>query len=221
MRRDMAAQHPFELFLHEFVPKVEAKAKQLNKAMWILETTGSGDAADLKAELEAERRMLFNDARTYEMLEGWDKDPAITDPLLKRQLNVLKREFKQNIIPKDLIQKIAVAEVALLQSYINFRPTMEGKKLTENEIKEILKKENDPNKRKAAWTASKEVGKVLAPQILALVKLRNQAALKIGYSDYFQMQLDLQEVDSTQLSALLNDLERKSEKGYSETIDKI
>ncbi len=83
----MTHPHPFEQFLAVFVPKVAQKTRQLNKAFWILETTGRSDAADLKAELDAEVRLLYNDRKTYEKLLEWDKDNALNDPLLKRQLN--------------------------------------------------------------------------------------------------------------------------------------
>jgi uncharacterized protein (DUF2267 family) len=86
----------FAQFLEDFVPKVAAKSKQLNKAFWLIETTGSEDAADLKAELDTELRLLFHDSNTYKKLLEWDKDPNLKDPLLKRQLNVLIRAFKQN-----------------------------------------------------------------------------------------------------------------------------
>ncbi len=78
-----------------------------------------------------------------------------------------------------------------------------GKKLSENEILEILKTETDPARRKKIWAASKEIGSALAPQILELVHLRNQAAQAMGYSDFFQMQLELQEVDSKWLKTNL------------------
>ena len=81
-------EHPFEQFLNTFVPEVARKSKQLNKAFWILETTGSTDAADLKADLDTELRFLFNDPSTYEKLLVWDKDPSLIDPILKRQLNI-------------------------------------------------------------------------------------------------------------------------------------
>ncbi len=45
-------QHPFQSFLQEFVPIAARKLTQLNKAYWLLETTGSSDAADLKADLD-------------------------------------------------------------------------------------------------------------------------------------------------------------------------
>ena len=211
--------HPFENFLETFVPAVAAKSRQANKAVWILETTGAPDAADLKAELDAELRMLFNDRKIYEQLLLWDQD--ITDPLLKRQLNVLVRTFKQNMIPQALLQEIAQKEAALSQTYGAFRPEIDGRKVSENEIRDILKNEENVEKRKRAWEASKEIGNVLAPQILELVALRNRAARSLGYSDYFRMQLDLQEVDEQWLLQTFEEFGACSDQAYNHVIQKI
>jgi peptidyl-dipeptidase A len=124
----------FEQFLKEFVPIVAKKSRQLNKACWILETTGSEDAADLKADLDTEFRVLFNDPAIYEKLLKWEKEPH--DPLHARQLNVLIRSFKQNQVPKKLLEELSRKEAALAQTYANFRPTLNGKKVSENEIRE-------------------------------------------------------------------------------------
>lgn len=209
----------FEEFLKDFVPQVARKTAQLNKAYWILETTGSSDAADLKAELDAELRLLFQDASTYKKLLGWEGQ--VKDPLLKRQLNVLIRTFKQNQLSKELIEEIARKEATLGASYANFRPTVEGKPLSENDIRECLKSENDPVKRQKVWEASKEIGVHLAPQILELVRLRNKAAQSLGYPDYFQMQLDLQEVDAAWLFKTLEDLAQTSETAYTSMLSEI
>lgn len=209
----------FEEFLKDFVPEIARKTKQLNKAYWILETTGSSDAADLKAELDTELRFLLNSPEVYKKLLAWEKDSH--EPEAKRQLNVLIRAFKQNQIPKKILEEMSQKEAALAQSYANFRPELDGKKLSENEIREILKNENDPTKRKKTWEASKKIGAVLAPQILALVHLRNQGAQALGYSDYFQMQLDLQEVDGKWLLKTLDDLSARSDKAYSQVLSEI
>ncbi len=213
--------HPFENFLKEFVPALEKKSTQVNKASWILETTGSQDAADLKAGLDTEFRWMLSDPALYQNLLTWDRDPHLKDPILKRQLNVLIRAFKQNQIPKELLEQMAMKEAALTQSYASFRPDLEGKKVSENDIREILKKEDHAEKRKKAWEASKKIGEVLAPQILALVELRNQSAKAIGYSDYFQMQLELQEVDSQWLLKTLDELSQKSDRAYTATLTEI
>lgn len=211
----------FQEFLEEFIPKIRQKSKQVNQISWILETTGSQDAADLKAELETELRLLFHDKSVYEKLKYWEKNGSIEDPLLKRQLNVLIRMFKPNLIQKELLEKITQEEAHLAFLYSNFRPQMKDRSLSENAILEILKSENDVASRKEAYEASKQIGKVLAPHILQLVHLRNKAASALGYANYFSMQLDLQEVDEEWLFSTLDQLAEKSDAAYLQLIDEI
>ncbi len=211
----------FNQFLASFVPKVKQKNKQVNQATWILETTGSKDAAALKAELETEFRVLFNDKETFKQLLAWDRDSHLNDPLLKRQLNVLIRMFKPNLIAKELLEKITQEEANLSLLYSNFRPQIDGKAISENNIREILKKENHIKVRKDAWEASKQIGKVLASHILKLVHLRNEAAKSLGYQDYFSMQLELQEVNGKWLFDTLDRLAVESDDAYLQVIDEI
>jgi len=215
----MSEEKNFQQFLDTFTQKVSVKDKQARKAGWILETTGSKDAADLKAELETELKALFSDKEIYQKLLEWDRDPTMTDPLLKRQLNVLIRTFKQNLLPLDLLQKMSEEEAELAQTYGNFRAVLEGKELSENDIVKLLKEEKNPEKRKKVWEASKEIGKAMAPGILRLVELRNKAAVALGYPNYFSMMLQLQEVDEKWLFETLETLVEKSDKAYSEMLD--
>ena len=213
----MTVQH----FLDTFIPQVQKKSLQVNQATWILETTGSADAAALKAELETELRLLFNDKETFDQLIAWDKDPSLTDPLLKRQLNVLIRSFKPNLISKELLGQISQKEAELSLLYSNFRAVIEGKSLGENAISEILKKEPTVQTRKKAWDASKQVGKVLASDIIDLVHLRNKAAQSLGYKNYFSMQLELQEVDEEWLFNTLDQFSKDSAPAYLQVIEEI
>ena len=209
----------FEQFLNDYVPKIAAKQKQFYQALWLLETTGSKDAADLNAALDVELRLLYHDPKIYQQLLEWKKGSHT--PQEERQLNILTRLFKQNQIAKELLEEIANKEAALLYSYANFRPLFEGKPITENGIRALLKTEKDEKVRKKAWETSKQIGDHLAPQILELVKLRNKAAKSLGYSDYFHMQLDLQEVDEKWLFQTFEELYKDSEKGYVKALQKI
>ena len=213
--------HPFAQFLESFSRQIENKSKQLNQALWLLETTGSSDAADLKASLDTELKFLFQNPEIYHQLTVWEQDKNLKDELLRRELNILIRAFKQNQLPKNLLQSISEKEAILAQTYANFRPSVNGKRLTENDIIDILKTENDPLLRKKAWEASKEIGGALAPQILDLVGLRNQAARQLGYHDYFEMQLDLQEVDRQWLLSLLEAFAQQSSKAYADVLSGI
>lgn len=210
-----------ESFLSSFVPLVAKKSRQLQQARWLLDTTGSRDAAQLQQDFKVELASFYQNPTLYPQLLHWSKDPLVTDPLLKRQLSVLIRTCKQYLIPQELIEEISEKETALATSYANFRPLFDGKLISENQLRSILKQEENPEKRKIAWETSKQIGDHLAPQILSLVNLRNQAAQGLGYPDYFQMQLDLQEVNGEWLEKIFSDLEARSEKSYADVLDLI
>jgi peptidyl-dipeptidase A len=216
-----SSEHPFSSFLSSFIPKVASKSNQLNKAFWLLETTGSSDAANLVASLSTELSMLFNDSKTYQDLLKWEKDTSLTDPFLKRELKLLIYSFKEKSIPEALLKELAEKEAALSYSYANFRAKLEGKTVSENDLLEVLKTEKNPALRAKAWEASKEIGTTLAPKILELVNLRNQAAKSLGYGNYFQMQLDLQEVDEKALFELLEQIATKSDSAYQKALAHI
>lgn len=208
-------------FIDSFIPKVQGKSRQVNLASWVLETTGSLDAASLRAELETELRMLFNDKSACRKLRDWDRTPDREDPIERREVNVLLRQFIPSQIDAALLKKIAEEEASLAVQYSNFRPLLAGKEQTENDIREILKTELSPSKRKEAWNASKQIGKALAPSILKLVRLRNEAAKSLGYPDFFHMQLSLQEVDVDWLFGFLDQLAKDSEQAYLEVLEEI
>ncbi len=214
-------EHPFSQFLQEWVPQFAKKNRQLNQLHWILETTGSRDAASLRADLDTELRCLLSSSEIYEQLLHWKNDPDLSDPLLRRQMNVLLRAFQPNQIPQELLGQMAVKEAALSESYAAFRAEWKGKVLSENEIREHLKKESDVPCRIAVWEASKKVGSFLAPKILELVHLRNTAARSLGYPDYFQMQLQLQEVDDRELEKLFTDVAQGSQMAYQTVLSSI
>jgi peptidyl-dipeptidase A len=210
-----------ESFLKQFSSLLETKSKQFNQALWILETTSSPDAADLRASLDTECKMLFNDRATYEKLLAWDADPSLRDPRLKRELNILIRAFKEYMMPPHILKEISLKEANLLRTYTSFRARLHGKTLSENDVKDLMKTLPDAATRKEVWEASKEIGALLAPQILDLVKLRNQGARALGYPDFFQMKLTLQEVDHTWLLQTFETIATESDAAYRSLMQEI
>lgn len=210
----MKTEEAFNLFLNDFIPRVKKKSLALAKASWELETKGSKDAAMQVAILSKEVKLLYNNEENYKQLLSWKKEGQITDTSLLRILNLLIKSHKVNLVPAELIEDIAQKEANLAITYVNFRVKFEGRECTENDLVDILKTEKDVERRKAAWNATKEIGVLLAPQILALVKKRNQLAHRLGYSDFYEMRLDLTEVDKKWLFEFLNEFEVTSRKAY-------
>lgn len=211
----------FQKFIQDFIPKISKKERQLNKLLWILETTGAPDAADLYSEMSSEYQLLFHDPERLKQLTAWKQSGEITDPVSKRKLDLLLLSFKENSFPEDIIKKITEKEADIMQIYATFRPSFEGKELSENEIRQILSTEINPEKRKQVWEKSKEIGKVLAPKVKEIVKLRNQGAKSLGYDNYFEMQLELQEVDKDWLFSTFDKLFNLSNDAYKDTLEEI
>ncbi|MCD9016768.1 M2 family metallopeptidase [Parachryseolinea silvisoli] len=81
------------------------------------------------------------------------------------------------------------ASVAQTEKLFGFAYTLDGKPVSTNDIDNILKTENDEQKRLAAWNASKEVGKVLKPGLVNLRRLRNETVQALKYPDFFSYQV--------------------------------
>ncbi len=85
------------------------------------------------------------------------------------------------------------------KKFNTFRAKVGGKELTDAEVRKILKRSKKSADRQEVYEASKEVGKLVAPELLELVKLRNEAARKLGFANFHAMQLYLNEQDGAEL----------------------
>ena len=68
---------------------------------------------------------------------------------------------------------------------------------------------------------SKEIGSQLASHVREVVKLRNEKARLLGYRDFFQMSLEMQEIDENWLFNTFDILCEKSKDAYKKVIDEI
>jgi len=89
----------------------------------------------------------------------------------------------------DLVKKRIKAENDQTQKLYGFQYTVDGKKVSTNNIDDILKNETDVSKRLAAWEASKQVGSTLKDGLVNLRNLRNQTVQALGYHDFFTYQV--------------------------------
>lgn len=211
----------FRQFLSGFEPKVVADYIALCKAAWDAAMDATDANAAKVAELATRCRLNFSDRKTYETLIGFAKGGEVRDPILARILDQLILEFRGNMLPPDLIKELSEKESEIDKAFDQFRPELEGKKITDNDIREILGKETYVERRIAVWEASKRVGLVVAPLLKDLVALRNRAAKILGFKNYFEMSYALQELDPNEVVALFADLGARSSGAYGALHEKI
>ena len=193
-------------FISAHVGKVKPVAKQARLAYW--QAANSGDAADYdqSSRLELQIRQIYTDSQEFAFLKGLKQSSRIKDAELARQLDVLYNAYLANQIDPRLLKEIIELGTEIEKNFSTFRGTIEGKKVTVNEIKEILKTETDSVKRKQAWVASKQVGAVAADDLIELVKLRNRSARQVGFENFHTLSLTLSELDIDELDRIFNEL---------------
>jgi peptidyl-dipeptidase A len=201
-----------------FVEDLQARAAPLqteaNLAWWEA-ATGGGDAAlERSARARSEYRALFSDPAGAARVRAWLASSEVREPLLRRQLQLLDYEFTPNQLPRDTIDDLVARTAELERTYYGFRAEIGGERVTNNRIVDILEAENDSAVRRAAWSASKQVGARVAYPLRELVRRRNAAARSLGFADAYVMDLQVQEISEARLFALMDEFRALSDEPF-------
>ncbi len=207
----MTTEQVLSEFIHAHTSLIEPLNREAALAEWDLQTTSSEEAQNLSEELNKRIAMIYANPDEYALLKSIDA-AQISDPLLRRQHELLLLEYAGSQMSAEAIDEIVTLEVSIAEKFNSFRPIdpsdADGQKLlSDNEIDDVLLESLDSDTRKAVWLASKQIGCNTAESVIELVRLRNREAKKLGFADYYQMSLTLQEQDCETLFGLLERLE--------------
>lgn len=203
-----AKENALKDFIAKHVEKIKPLEKQANLAWWDAAVTGDPNAYDRSSALTLQIRKIYSDPTDFAYLRELKDSGQIKDKLLARQLTVLYNSYLANQIEPELLKQIVELGTEIEKNFSTFRGEIDGRKVTDNEIKQILKTETDSAKRQQTWLASKQVGEAVAADIVRLVKLRNQAARKLGFNNYHTMALATGEQDVKELDKIFDELYR-------------
>ncbi len=195
-----------QLFVTNHVAKIKPIEKEAALASWNAAITGDSNDYDLSSELTLQLRKIYSNPDEYAFLKALKESGDIRDAMLLRQLDVLYNEYLSNQIEPELLEKIVALGTEIEKRFSTFRGTIDGEKVTDNEIKTILKEQTNRVVKKQAWEASKQVGQAVAADLIRLVKLRNQAARALGFDNYHTLVLATGEQDVNDLDRLFNEL---------------
>lgn len=205
-----------ESFIKAHVEKIAPMEKAANLAYWDAANSGKPEDYNKVGKLMLEIRQVYSNPQEFAFLKETKESEQVKDPVLARQLELLYNGYLENQIEPELLKSIVDLGTEIERKFSTFRGSIEGKKVTVNEIKEILKTETDSHKREQAWLASKQVGAVVASDLIRLVKLRNQAARKLGFDNYHTLSLTLAEQNIKELDKIFNELYESTNKPFAE-----
>ncbi|HAK56198.1 MAG: M2 family metallopeptidase [Vicinamibacterales bacterium] len=196
----------FTGFLSTYLDRYRPLHLESSYAWWDANVTGSDEAFARKARAEAAIIELQSDRAVFADVERF-RDAGLDDPVLRRQADVLYRTFLGRQADPGRQKRIVAIENSIEQTFNTHRSTVDGRSLTENEVREVLSGSEDSRAVEAAWKGYMAVGAEVADRVREVVELRNTIARELGYANYFAMALDLQEVDVDALLRLFDQLD--------------
>jgi peptidyl-dipeptidase A len=180
----------------------------------------SGTAEREQALVNAKERYLrvYSDAADFRRLRAWQSSGEVArlSAVDARVFKLIYDSYVPNQIEPDILRDIIERETEIENLFNTFRAEFEGGQASDNHLREILHAENHINRRRAAWEASKQVGQAVAPKLLDLIRIRNREARKLGYSDYYSMMFELQELDEAWVFSLFDRLETLSRSAFAD-----
>jgi len=195
-------------FLDTYQSDYADRWKAWTHAEWMAATTGKQEHFDAQARTDLAIKTLHSDPEKYQEIQRLLQASDRLDPTDRRALVVADLAFKKNQLPRELLSEMSAMAARIDQTFSTFRGAFEGKRCSNNELLDVLAEETDSARRRAAWEASKQVGGAVGPDLGALARLRNEGARRLGFRNYWDMMIRVQEHDPDQLMATFEELER-------------
>ncbi len=195
-------------FLTNYQKQLTELAIRASLAQWKAANTGTEEDFDTAAEAMLALRQFHSDADAYNRVKDMVKASDELSRVEARALQIAELSYKRNQLPPDLLKEIVELSTDIERIFATFRAELDGRRLSNNDLLEMLEDENDPQRRERMWKSLKQVGGAVGPKLLELAVLRNKAAKKLGFDNFWQMRVSLQEYDPQQLLAIFDELDR-------------
>lgn len=204
----------FSAFLSSFRDRVEPQEIEASDAWWQANLNATPETEERASHSQKALTRLYADRAAFAELKQFPLDALSDDE--RRQYTLLMNAFTGNQMDDAVIEEMVDTERRVENAYNSFRPLLRGAVTGDNALREILRDSSDSDLRRDAWTASKEIGREVENDVLRLVEVRNTEARRLGYANYYQMALSLQELQEDTLFALLANVAELTDTPYSD-----
>jgi peptidyl-dipeptidase A len=213
-------QEKMENRLKEFLTAYDAKMIPLYKEAAITSWNAniSGNDADLaiseKASFEFDK--YYTDKKAFAELKEIKESNAVKDSILLRQLDLIYDSYLGKQVDTSLISLRLKMETDINKKYLNFRVKVKDKELSDNQVEDILKSSTSGTELQATWEAHKQLGPLVADDIIKLVKHRNLIAQNLGFSNFHEMSLKLSGQDPAEVTATFDELDNLTKANFAQ-----
>lgn len=214
-----------EMELKELLTKIENEVKPLrtesNIAMWNGSISGNEEDFAKSAQAQEKVTAYLSDKEIFSQLKSFKESGKIKDPVLARQLDVVYNQFLANQADIALLNRIISKSTNLERMYGEYRASLRGKSITDNDVENILRTSTDNTELQQVWESHKGIGRVVEKDLIELVKMRNEVAQSLGFENYHSMSLELSGQDPKQITAILDELDSLTRDAFSQLKDEM
>ena len=205
-----------ERFYLGYEAKIIPLYKEANLANWEANVNGTDEAWARNEKASIAYISFYTDKEAFAELKELKESALVKEPLLARQLELIYNMYLQGQIDTSLISEQVKMETEITKKYGNFRATVNGKQLSDNEVESILRSSTNSTELQAAWEGHKMIGPVVADDVIKLVKHRNKIAQQLGFSNYHQMSLELSGQEPEEVTKIFDELDSLTRDNFAQ-----
>ena len=168
-------------------------------------------------EIERRRSEIILNDHYLGTVRRWR--PKAKDQPLKKRLQALERLFLGERI--EALPEVFQLRNKINEEHIAFKPVVLGREMERTDVHEMLRKDSDASRRKAAWESFAKLSSKIEPDVKELMKLRNQYAEELGYKTYADYSLFQDLIDKAELLSLYDELSSLSEPILRSVLEEI
>jgi oligoendopeptidase F len=207
--------------MHDRLEQLEAAFEAANvrvgEAIWNIY---SGEAAADMDGAQRQLALLLTSSDSRAVVEsGLAGETAPADPLVARRLQIWRNCFDAAAV--ENLPEIYTLKNSLQQRIATFEFELDGNFTPRSALQKILRNSPDRELRHRAWLAGSALATANRADLRRLIELRNHHARKLGYRDYFDLVLKVQEVDESWLRQTLDHLVSATQPLYDSVIESL
>jgi peptidyl-dipeptidase A len=197
--------------LRRLTDRLTPLERDLHRALWAATTDARPETSAARQRAEEAWLAALGDPELFAEVQAAavaaDRTAGAGGQRTRRALEQAGLDLLANQIPEGDRAKLVALQAKVEHALATVRGRVGGRQLANNELERILADSDDPATRRAAWEAGKQVGAVVADDVLALVELGNRVARERGYRDRFAFALATGDIDQAWLERMLDQVE--------------
>lgn len=200
--------------IEDYETKMKPAYRDMSLQYFVAATNSTAENWELYAQKEMQVNKILSDKDLFNRIKKIYKNRNLLDSLQKRRIEVLYLTFLGKQVDTNKLNQITKLQSEVENKYSTFRAEYGKKKLSDNDVEEILKNSTNNKELEEVWTAQKKIGELVAEDIIKLVKLRNQIAKDLGFNNYHEMSLKLSEQDPQEIEMLFDELDNLTREAF-------